>query len=129
MADIELIIEKTIENWENEVRRGVVVLIVLAALVDEDLHGMALMDKIERKTGGSEILKVPLGTIYPLVRRFNENGMIETYKHPVDGRKTMYKLNRYGKIFFIRARELWLRYSAATHSFIDSVDETNLRGV
>ncbi len=127
MADIELIIQQTIENWENEVRRGVIVLIVLASLVDEDLHGMALIDKITQKTGKAKILRVPLGTIYPLLRRFNENGMIETYKNPDDGRKTMYRLNKYGKIFFKNARDLWLRYSAATNAFIDSIDEEKLR--
>ena len=115
-----------LENFEAELRRGVLVLLVIAALVDENLHGMALMEKINKKTSG--VINLPLGTLYPLLRRFiNNEKMIETFNHPDDKRKTMYKLNTTGREFFKRARELWLRYSSATHVFIDSVDERNLR--
>lgn len=121
MSNIEDIIQKAVENWEIEIRRGVVVLLVLAALVEEDLHGIALINKISDKS--SQVISIPLGTVYPLLRRFNNEGMIETYAHTSDRRKTMYRLNAYGKKFFVRVRELWLRYSSATNEFIDCIDE------
>ena len=121
MGNIEDIIQKAIDKWEVEIRRGVIVLIVLAALVEEDLHGIALINKISEKSG--HVIKVPLGTVYPLLRRFNDEGMLETYAHRQDKRIIMYKLNTYGKKFFVKARELWLRYSSATNEFIDCIDE------
>ncbi|MCY3412237.1 MAG: PadR family transcriptional regulator [Candidatus Heimdallarchaeota archaeon] len=121
MTEINTIISSAIKNWEIEIRRGVIVLLVLAGLMDEDLHGMALIEKIA--TGTGSVIDVPLGTIYPLLRRFNQDGMIETYKANDDARKTMYRLNKNGKVFLIKARDLWLRYSSATHKFMDNIDE------
>lgn len=115
-----------LDNFEAELRRGVIVLLVIATLVEENLHGMALLDKISRKTDG--VINVPLGTVYPLLRRFiNNERMIETFNHPDDKRKTMYKLNDSGREFFKKARLLWLRYSSATNNLIDKIDEKHLR--
>ena len=120
--------QRAIENWEVEIRRGVIVLLVLAALSDEDLHGMALIDKISRKT--ETIIEVPLGTIYPLLRRFIKENLIETYK-PSGGdvRKTMYTLNNNGKEFFLRARYLWHSYTSTVNNFLDQLDENNFKGI
>ena len=115
-------IQRAIDNWEVEVRRGVIVLLVLATLWNENLHGMALVDKIAESTAAT--IKIPLGTIYPLLKRFIADNMIETLKSPDDARRTIYTLNSNGREFFIAARELWLRYSSAVNNLLDLVDET-----
>ncbi len=119
-------INTLINNWEVEIRRGSIVLLVLAALSQRDLHGIALIEDISNKT--KDVVKIPLGTVYPLLRRFNRDRLIETYKLDDDARKTMYRINSNGKVFFIRARELWLRYSSAVNLMLEYVDEKKLTG-
>lgn len=100
-----------VQNWETEIRRGVVQLLVLSVLVTEDLHGKAICEKILEVTEG--IIEVPLGTVYPLLRRFINEEMIETFKPKEDQRKTLYKLNGLGKKYYFHVRERWMRYSIA----------------
>ncbi len=114
-------VEKALENWITSFRGGVIVLLVIAVLYEKDLHGIGIIDRISQRTEG--IVQVPLGTIYALLQRFIRLGLIETYKDPEDQRKTIYKLNRRGKAFYKNIRELWLRYSVAVNSFLDSMKE------
>ena len=88
-------IDQLIQNWEIEIRRGVVQLLVLSVMVTEDLHGKAICEKILEATDG--IIEVPLGTVYPLLRRFINDEMIETFKPKEDQRKTLYKINEKGR--------------------------------
>lgn len=120
-------INDILAKWEVEIRRGVIVLLVLGGLVDEDLHGKALVESIAQRT--RQVIEVPLGTIYPLLSRFIRDGLIETYKDKEDKRLTYYKLNRAGRQFFYLARELWVRYTAAVNDFIDRIDEAKLGGL
>jgi DNA-binding PadR family transcriptional regulator len=128
--NLDLVLDKAVDNWEVEIRRGVIVLLVLASLLDGDLNGKDIIAKISSRT--NNVIHVPLGTIYPLLRRFNKSDMIETYKpqDPAeDARQTMYRINKRGKIFFKQARDLFLRYTSAAHAFIDKVDENTLGDV
>ena len=127
---LDLVLDKAVDNWEIEIRRGVIVLLVLASLLDGDLNGKDILSKISKRT--NNVIQVPLGTIYPLLRRFNNSDMIETYKpeDPTeDARQTMYRINKRGKIFFKQARDLFLRYTSAAHAFIDKVDQETLGDV
>ena len=114
-------LEKAIENWVTSFRGGIIVLLVMATLYEEDLHGIALIEKIEKNTSG--IVQIPLGTIYALLQRFIRLGLIETYKDPDDQRKTIYTLNEKGRAFFNEIRDLWLRYSVAVNNLLDLMDE------
>lgn len=55
-----------------ELRRGVVVLAVLSQL-DEEKYGYALIDRL-----ASRGLEVDQGTLYPLLRRLEEQGLLES---------------------------------------------------
>jgi DNA-binding PadR family transcriptional regulator len=109
-------IDRLIENWETEIRRGAIQLLVCAVLDERDLHGKQICDTIWEKTG--EIIEVPLGTVYPLLRRFVNDELIETYKPEYDQRKTIYKLNSKGKEYYLLMQEMWNRYSVAVSNVL-----------
>ncbi len=113
--------DQLINNWETEIRRGVIQLLVLSVLAQEDLHGKEICDRIWMRT--NQIISVPLGTVYPLLRRYVTEGMIETYKPVGDQRKTMYRLNRRGIAFYGRIFELWQRYSVAVSNIFHYKEE------
>jgi PadR family transcriptional regulator PadR len=110
-------IQALVQNWETEIRRGVIQLLVLSVLVKKELHGKAICEKILDITDG--IIEVPLGTVYPLLRRFINENMIETFKPKEDQRKTLYKINELGKQYYFQVRERWMRYSIAVSSSLD----------
>ncbi|MHA2251180.1 MAG: PadR family transcriptional regulator [Candidatus Kariarchaeaceae archaeon] len=110
-------LEKLLSNWETELRRGAIQLLVCAVLSEKDLHGMAICETIGTLTEG--IVQVPLGTVYPLLRRFLSVGIIETYKPKgEDQRKTIYKLNSQGNDYYNSIVIMWNRYSAAVSKLL-----------
>lgn len=48
---------------------------VLIALADGEKHGYAIIKEVERRTGGA--LRLSAGTLYTLIRRFVQEGIIE----------------------------------------------------
>ena len=80
------------------------------------MHGKEICDTIGNKTG--DIIQVPLGTVYPLLRRFISEGLIETYKPKGDQRKTIYKLVGNGMNYYNQMIILWNRYASAVNNVI-----------
>ncbi|MFX1285566.1 MAG: PadR family transcriptional regulator [Promethearchaeota archaeon] len=65
-----------VKHWERDIRRGLLQLMILMLirLRTQDAHGYGLI-KLIRKTGIGIELKA--GTIYPLLKRMEDDGMIE----------------------------------------------------
>ena len=60
------------QNLVQELRRGVIVLAVLSQL-DEEQYGYSLMKRLE-----DQGLQVDQGTLYPLLRRLEEQDLLES---------------------------------------------------
>ena len=60
------------ENLTQELRRGVLILAILKAL-QEELYGYALREKLANKG-----LEVQEGTLYPLLRRLETQGLLQS---------------------------------------------------
>ena len=60
------------QNLVQELRRGVIVLAVLSQL-DEEQYGYSLMKRLE-----DQGLQVDQGTLYPLLRRLEEQELLES---------------------------------------------------
>lgn len=67
-----------------ELRRGIVVLAVLARL-DEERYGYAL-----KKDLASAGLEIEEGTLYPLLRRLEDQGLLTSRWRTEDGRRRRY---------------------------------------
>ena len=61
-----------IENLSQELRRGILVLAALSQL-SEPRYGYALMDRMAERG-----LEIEQGTIYPLLRRLESQGLLES---------------------------------------------------
>jgi DNA-binding PadR family transcriptional regulator len=60
------------ENLTLELRRGLIVLAILA-LLEEERYGYALREELS-----SQGLEVPEGTLYPLLRRLESQGLLKS---------------------------------------------------
>jgi DNA-binding PadR family transcriptional regulator len=83
---------------------------VLLALVDEEMHGYAILKEVERRTEGK--VRLSAGTLYGIIKRLNsENWIVESNKRPAAGlddeRRRYYRLTEEGRgIAVAEARRL-----------------------
>ena len=64
--------QQMVENMVQELRRGVIVLAVLSQL-DEEQYGYQILKQLAEKG-----LEVDQGTLYPLLRRLESQGLLES---------------------------------------------------
>lgn len=80
------------DNLDLELRRGVLVLAVLSQLQDEQ-YGYSL-----KKALSDDGLEIDEGTLYPLLRRLETQGLLKSNWRVEDGRpRRYYKLNADGE--------------------------------
>ena len=81
------------ENLVAELRRGVLVLAILTQLEDEH-YGYSLREKLAEQG-----LEVPEGTLYPLLRRLETQGLLESRWQVGEGRpRRYYMTSKEGRI-------------------------------
>jgi PadR family transcriptional regulator PadR len=95
-------LEGTLENLRLELRRGAIVVAVLAHLRTEH-YGYAL-----RKALGEQGLEIEENTLYPLLRRLETQGLLDSEWREADRRsKRFYRLSRNGEVVLTRLLEQW----------------------
>ena len=97
--------KKTDELFENtilELRRGLIVLAVLSQLGDEQ-YGYSLIKRLCDKG-----LKIDQGTLYPLLRRMETQGLHQSARRVEDDRpRRYYVINPAGKEILPRLKYEW----------------------
>ena len=86
------------EKFESEVNRGISTLCILSIIHqynDEGIYGYQILKDLEYKT--NEMLVIEEGTLYPLLKKLERDGIIESKKKKVSGRpRTYYFLTENG---------------------------------
>ncbi len=82
----------TVENVVQELRRGALILAALSQL-DDEKYGYALINQLEERG-----LEIDQGTLYPLLRRLESQGLLDS-KWNVEGSRPRryYVINKTGK--------------------------------
>lgn len=90
------------DNLILELRRGVIVLGVLSQL-DEERYGYALITRLKEKG-----LEVDQGTLYPLLRRLESQGLLESnWRIEADRPRRYYVLSSKGRKMLPQLRTEW----------------------
>ena len=112
------------ENFDNivqELRRGVIVLAVLTQL-QEELYGYTLLKRLSEKG-----LDVDQGTLYPLLRRLESQGLLDLLSALEEARpRRYYILSQAGKLMMPRLIEEWRKINTMleTMAALRPEDET-----
>lgn len=95
-------VESNLENLSLELRRGVIILAVLSQL-NEEQYGYSLVKQFS-KLG----LKIEQGTLYPLLRRLESRGLLESNWN-IDGSRPRryYVISQKGKKLLPALRAEW----------------------
>ena len=95
--------EALIDNLTGELRRGSLVLAVLSQLKDEQ-YGYSLKHLLEEKG-----LEVNEGTLYPLLRRLEKQGLLESDWRVIDEKRPRryYKISELGSVMLLNLSHEW----------------------
>jgi PadR family transcriptional regulator PadR len=95
----------TNESFENailEMRRGVIVMAVLSQL-DKEQYGYSLINELKEHG-----LEIDQGTLYPLLRRLEGQGLLQSnWRIEADRPRRYYTLSDEGRILLPRLKEEW----------------------
>ena len=95
-------------------------MLVLAVLADGPRHGYAVIETLRARSG--EAFDLPEGTVYPVLRRLDEAGLLSSEWSEVGGRRRRtYRLTEAGRAALVAQVSAW-------EQFADAVG-TVLRGV
>ncbi|MBR3816568.1 MAG: PadR family transcriptional regulator [Clostridia bacterium] len=85
-------------NAEN-FKRGTVELVVLGVLREKDMYGYEIVKAASEKSGGC--FELVLGTLYPVLYRFLENGYLSDRDEIVNKRlRKYYHLEKKGELYY-----------------------------
>jgi len=95
-------------------KKGVLELIVLKAIVDDDLYGYQLVSKI------NEVIQVNEGTIYPLLKRLSNDRLLESYlKESTEGPpRKYYHITSLGLERYSALLEEWTNFSCSVNTYL-----------
>ncbi|GAB2961642.1 helix-turn-helix transcriptional regulator [Nonomuraea fastidiosa] len=97
--------------------RGHMDALLLSVLEDEPLHGYAIIEALQERSGG--VLSVPTGTVYPALRRLERIGYLSSEWATVGGRKRRtYRLTESGRKQLQGERSAWREFSTVIGSVL-----------
>ena len=100
--------QETSETLRSQLRRGALVLAVLAQLREEH-YGYSL-----RKSLAQKGLQIEEGTLYPLIRRLEKQSLlVSTWREEKKRRKRFYRLSEEGKRTYQQLLEDWQELDAS----------------
>ena len=104
---------ETLEKLRQETRRGVIVLAVLGALREEH-YGYSLGKSLKNMD-----INIDEGTLYPLIRRLEKQGLLTSeWREEAKRKKRFYRLSTEGENVFRQLREEWLALNASVMNVI-----------
>ena len=104
------------DSTEVQLKRGVLELCVLAHLAAADNYAYEIATFLSREIGMGE------GTIYPLMRRMQAEGLLEDYlvESPSGPPRRYYRLTRSGRARLQTQRDTWQEFSRSIDRIVRS---------
>ena len=102
------------EGIEIQLKKGVLDLCVLALLSDHDSYAYEIAQRLADLIGMGE------GTIYPLMRRLQAEGLVETYlqESPAGPSRKYYRLTQAGRASFTSQKAAWASFARAVETIV-----------
>ncbi|WP_035485346.1 PadR family transcriptional regulator [Geminicoccus roseus] len=98
--------------WSGTIKMSLSKFFILRVLHDQPMHGYDIARAVERVTNGC--CSPTEGTIYPVLREFEEGGYVTSETMVVSGRqRKTYTLTEKGRIAFAVGVEAWLEITQA----------------
>jgi len=102
------------ESIQTQLRKGVLELCVLTLLSRADAYGYEIASRLMQEVGMGE------GTIYPLMRRMQDDGLVSTYlvEAPGGPPRKYYRMTESGRKTLTAQREEWKNFIASVEKML-----------
>lgn len=100
-------------RFAQQLKKGVLDMVVLRLICERDTYGYELLQELEKK--GESFFRLKEGTLYPVLYRLEDNGLIRASWKTGEGRvspKKYYQITEDGKRVLEEYQEIWERFSA-----------------
>lgn len=106
------------EAVQVQLKKGVLELCVLALLSKNDSYAYEIASRL------AEGIDMGEGTIYPLMRRMQADGLVDTYlvESPAGPPRKYYRLTQAGKESFVAQKAEWSAFSRAVQNILGDAE-------
>ena len=108
----------------SQLKRGTLELCALSVVNRGDCYGYELVNRI------SKCMEVTEGTIYPLMKRIRDSGLIESYivESPEGPPRKYYRITEAGKEELGRLSEEWFEFTKSVNELLNGETEESPKG-
>jgi PadR family transcriptional regulator PadR len=93
-------------------------MLLLAALQSRPMHGYAIIEYVRQASAGQ--FDYAEGTIYPALRRLEDDGLVRSRWSDTDGRRRrVYTISPQGTKALLAQRRDWERFTAGVQAVLD----------
>ena len=106
------------DRFLQQMKKGVLEMLVLETVCGGATYGYELLGRLKKRSGGLFALKE--GTLYPILYRLEDDGMIVSSWSAGEGRtapKKMYSATEQGRAARLRHRQVWQEFTDAVDGF------------
>ena len=107
------------ERFIQQLKKGVLELLVLDTICQGPTYGYALLTTLKENTNGAFALKE--GTLYPILYRLEDDGLIVSSWSAAEGRtapKKIYTATDSGHTARLQRKEIWQDFTATVDNYL-----------
>ena len=106
------------DRFSQQLKKGVLEMLVLQLICEKPTYGYELLFRLKDRSGGRFALKE--GTLYPILYRLEDDGLIAARWSQGEGRvapKKMYEATEQGRLENIRRFSVWQEFQGTVNRF------------
>lgn len=106
------------DRFSQQLKKGVLEMLTLQLICSEPTYGYELLFKLKQESGGQFALKE--GTLYPILYRLEDDGLIQAKWQQGEGRsapKKIYEATQAGREENARRWEVWRGFQRTVNKF------------
>ena len=108
------------EKYEKQMKKGVLEMLVLKLLLNEPKYGYQIIQEMKEKS--EEVFLLKDGTLYPILYRLEDDGLVESEWSETEGRQVprkYYRITSDGIASFEEIRDVWMRISGGVNKILE----------
>lgn len=113
------------DRFSQQLKKGILEMLVLELICRQPSYGYELLTTLKESSGGLFSLKE--GTLYPILYRLEDEGMIRAKWSQGEGRtapKKIYEATQNGKAENTRRQGVWQHFQCTVNGFLEGEKET-----
>lgn len=102
------------QKYEQQMKKGVLEMLALRLLSEEEKYGYQLICELKERSGGMFLLKE--GTLYPILYRMEDDGLVVSRWSEPSGRevsKKFYRITEEGRETLRELQKLWRDFAGS----------------